>query len=129
MPFNPAVYPPIRLTEKLFTTCALIRPCVLRPGIRETCTGLSVKNPRRFRLWIRCPDDTKKRPRRVLSTPAPPASPFPSLLLRSEEHTSELQSLMRISYAVFCLKKKKNKLTKIHYHLLFTTQTVSHKSH
>src|SRR3546814_1786539 len=31
---------------------------------------------------------------------------------RSEEHTSELQSLMRISYAVFCLKKKKKKYTK-----------------
>src|SRR3546814_6196319 len=30
------------------------------------------------------------------------------LRFRSEEHTSELQSLMRISYAVFCLKKKKN---------------------
>src|SRR3546814_10844136 len=30
------------------------------------------------------------------------------VLIRSEEHTSELQSLMRISYAVFCLKKKKN---------------------
>src|SRR3546814_4967471 len=30
---------------------------------------------------------------------------------RSEEHTSELQSLMRISYAVFCLKKKKKRLT------------------
>src|SRR3546814_2861551 len=30
---------------------------------------------------------------------------------RSEEHTSELQSLMRISYAVFCLKKKKNNTT------------------
>src|SRR3546814_5509736 len=29
-------------------------------------------------------------------------------VLRSEEHTSELQSLMRISYAVFCLKKQKN---------------------
>src|SRR3546814_5074660 len=29
-------------------------------------------------------------------------------LIRSEEHTSELQSLMRISYAVFCLKKKTN---------------------
>src|SRR3546814_2182481 len=29
-------------------------------------------------------------------------------VVRSEEHTSELQSLMRISYAVFCLKKKKN---------------------
>src|SRR3546814_7265071 len=32
---------------------------------------------------------------------------------RSEEHTSELQSLMRISYAVFCLKKKKNKTSTI----------------
>src|SRR3546814_9535759 len=30
-------------------------------------------------------------------------------IMRSEEHTSELQSLMRISYAVFCLKKTKNK--------------------
>src|SRR3546814_6356914 len=30
------------------------------------------------------------------------------IMQRSEEHTSELQSLMRISYAVFCLKKKKN---------------------
>src|SRR3546814_10059726 len=30
-------------------------------------------------------------------------------VVRSEEHTSELQSLMRISYAVFCLKKKKTK--------------------
>src|SRR3546814_7615646 len=33
---------------------------------------------------------------------------------RSEEHTSELQSLMRISYAVFCLKKKKNTRSKIY---------------
>src|SRR3546814_9067702 len=34
--------------------------------------------------------------------------PYPAFLaLRSEEHTSELQSLMRNSYAVFCLKKKK----------------------
>src|SRR3546814_2147482 len=41
-------------------------------------------------------------------------------LARSEEHTSELQSLMRISYAVFCLKKKKKKenieLTSHHEH-------------
>src|SRR3546814_2244951 len=36
---------------------------------------------------------------------------------RSEEHTSELQSLMRISYAVFCLKKKK----KTHYNLKIDT--------
>src|SRR3546814_3114375 len=38
---------------------------------------------------------------------------FPALeRLRSEEHTSELQSLMRISYAVFCLKKKKHSIEK-----------------
>src|SRR3546814_4272102 len=37
---------------------------------------------------------------------------MPSWVTRSEEHTSELQSLMRISYAVFCLKKK-NKTTLI----------------
>src|SRR3546814_8221528 len=36
------------------------------------------------------------------------AHTFPSAASRSEEHTSELQSLMRISYAVFCLKKKIN---------------------
>src|SRR3546814_6970405 len=34
---------------------------------------------------------------------------FDAAILRSEEHTSELQSLMRISYAVFCLKKKTKK--------------------
>src|SRR3546814_10573650 len=38
----------------------------------------------------------------------------PNLFGRSEEHTSELQSLMRISYAVFCLKKK-NATTKTHH--------------
>src|SRR3546814_5994985 len=41
---------------------------------------------------------------------------------RSEEHTSELQSLMRISYAVFCLKKKKQKT--IHKHTEHKRQTV-----
>src|SRR3546814_3984869 len=41
------------------------------------------------------------------------AGPF-SEPVRSEEHTSELQSLMRISYAVFCLKKKTNKRTHTH---------------
>src|SRR3546814_6202114 len=38
-------------------------------------------------------------------------------VVRSEEHTSELQSLMRISYAVFCLKKKKKKQTTIIYQI------------
>src|SRR3546814_2066311 len=44
-------------------------------------------------------------------------------LLRSEEHTSELQSLMRISYAVFCLKKKtKNNSTQCKCDLNITCQ-------
>src|SRR3546814_3103768 len=38
-----------------------------------------------------------------------PIGPGPGILYRSEEHTSELQSLMRISYAVFCLKKQTKK--------------------
>src|SRR3546814_1257273 len=50
---------------------------------------------------------------KVYAYPAPEPGRWSSLdghrEVRSEEHTSELQSLMRISYAVFCLKKKKNK--------------------
>src|SRR3546814_8145387 len=38
--------------------------------------------------------------------PTPGVAPAPQAAQRSEEHTSELQSLMRISYAVFCLQKK-----------------------
>src|SRR3546814_5495045 len=41
----------------------------------------------------------------------PASYQFQTLDLRSEEHTSELQSLMRTSYAVFCLKNKKTKYT------------------
>src|SRR3546814_7433417 len=51
---------------------------------------------------------------------------------RSEEHTSELQSLMRISYAVFCLKKKKKKhnSTKIqHLHNTHTSRIKQTRAH
>src|SRR3546814_10227843 len=58
-----------------------------------------------------CPRQRSSAPRTpCLGTPTRSArcwTPFP----RSEEHTSELQSLMRISYAVFCLKKKKPQAT------------------
>src|SRR3546814_6055980 len=65
--------------------------------------------------------------------PAPPASAAalgardrrarPPRRARSEEHTSELQSLMRISYAVFCLKKKKpNHPTQTRHIIMNTTQ-------
>src|SRR3546814_7457386 len=46
-------------------------------------------------------------------------------LNRSEEHTSELQSLMRISYAVFCLKKKNNTIS---YHHQQSTHHTNHHS-
>src|SRR3546814_5662209 len=49
----------------------------------------------------------KQGGRQILEGPEFLRGPKGDLFLRSEEHTSELQSLMRISYAVFCLKKKK----------------------
>src|SRR3546814_2635939 len=66
------------------------------------------------RDWVvSCPADGVPR-----GTPRPACREGLPHKQRSEEHTSELQSLMRISYAVFCLKKKKKndnkKLTNIH---------------
>src|SRR3546814_2636342 len=48
---------------------------------------------------------------------------------RSEEHTSELQSLMRISYAVFCLKKKKIKQKTYVNSITLNLHTTIHKLH
>src|SRR3546814_1035191 len=87
--------PAQRKTETSCSTCALLRPRGHRSvtklrrrthrsakmTISESFLANLVDGPRKFRC---------------------------SRLPRSEEHTSELQSLMRISYAVFCLKKKKN---------------------
>src|SRR3546814_6613310 len=49
--------------------------------------------------------------KRIARVPCRAAPPPPHCRFRSEEHTSELQSLMRISYAVFCLKKKTTQST------------------
>src|SRR3546814_10867916 len=49
---------------------------------------------------------------------------FSAATIRSEEHTSELQSLMRNSYAVFCLKKKKKQYIKT----VTNAQTLSHNT-
>src|SRR3546814_1668877 len=68
----------------------------LRP---EACGYWPCKAPETAPLWKM---ETVRHCRRPLRT-------YPSCSARSEEHTSELQSLMRISYAVFCLKKKKQK--------------------
>src|SRR3546814_5527022 len=53
------------------------------------------------------------KPAKVKKPAKPRATKATKAKARSEEHTSELQSLMRISYAVFCLKKKKIKVTRI----------------
>src|SRR3546814_5668104 len=45
--------------------------------------------------------------------------------IRSEEHTSELQSLMRISYAVFCLKKKKKTTNNTHAERQYPTNIIT----
>src|SRR3546814_5563259 len=77
---------------------------------------------------------TISRSRRLSRRPsrsAPPRNFVQARGLRSEEHTSELQSLMRISYAVFCLKKKTNTYTTntLDNSLVHTQTTVSHRPH
>src|SRR3546814_3704419 len=68
-------------------------------------------------LWLRSANapGSKSRGLGTHSTASSEESPtkdkLPHPQVRSEEHTSELQSLMRISYAVFCLKKKITKAT------------------
>src|SRR3546814_7827926 len=64
----------------------------------------SSRSPRRNRHRPRLSPPAR---RRVVPAAGPPPRDTPT---RSEEHTSELQSLMRISYAVFCLKKKKKQI-------------------
>src|SRR3546814_10447859 len=66
------------------------------PGVESVRMGRGVENPGKFMLLVEW---------RSLDAHAA-FSRLPEFA-RSEEHTSELQSLMRISYAVFCLKKKK----------------------
>src|SRR3546814_7334571 len=67
------------------------------------------REPRRFEPFDRRPEQ-RRRGRQEDREPARGVADLGREIgepLRSEEHTSELQSLMRISYAVFCLKKKK----------------------
>src|SRR3546814_8478316 len=84
--------PPISTrTDTLFPYTTLFRSARPRLSRRETRHARSQKS----RI---CGHDQRLRSDRDCGDPS---------FSRSEEHTSELQSLMRISYAVFCLKKKK----------------------
>src|SRR3546814_2752020 len=74
--------------------------------------GYRVNFPRRQNLYAALKRNDRPRIGRALTTSLPPPSwrGSPSVSpTRSEEHTSELQLLMRLSYAVFCLKKNKTK--------------------
>src|SRR3546814_1445312 len=90
--------PPIRLSRISMARRSVVRPVIL--------FGLSANT-------------------KVLLLPA--IRPMFLFGFRSEEHTSELQSLMRISYAVFCLKKKKKYTT--NDYRLYTTHNETRDRH
>src|SRR3546814_9906915 len=69
----------------------------------ESVRSRRLESPGKAALHTRLLIGSRRHPRPF----TPRGSAIFVLCLRSEEHTSELQSLMRISYAVFCLKKKK----------------------
>src|SRR3546814_3618327 len=73
------------------------RVCTMVPAVHPRCGRAGEVGP--------CVGSIRKRS----PAPARRAAGISRAGARSEEHTSELQSLMRISYAVFCLKKKKRK--------------------
>src|SRR3546814_5597156 len=89
--------------EGTLTPPGLDRPALIYPGYGgginwggvsvDRRRGIMVVNSNRFANSVRLISRDEARRRNIVP-------------LRSEEHTSELQSLMRISYAVFCLKKK-----------------------
>src|SRR3546814_4718201 len=98
--------PPIStLTDTLFPYTTLFRswPCTAARD-HSSSAPLPVPTARSVRAPVRGTVAPCRNRASVL--PAPPDRAAAVLCHRSEEHTSELQSLMRISYAVFCLKKK-----------------------
>src|SRR3546814_1298423 len=92
-------------TDTLFPYTTLFRSVPL--GQRRSDLRAAEADPRRLRAHARDGCRHAPGPRRGVQLRAPAAA-VQAAAARSEEHTSELQSLMRISYAVFCLKKKIN---------------------
>src|SRR3546814_8230572 len=97
-------------TDTLFPYTTLFRS--VAPGVKVGNTRTSVAMAASTHNAALTPSSTKycSRCRMPPTSRHRPTSPF---RIRSEEHTSELQSLMRISYAVFCLKQKKQRIKKI----------------
>src|SRR3546814_1312610 len=99
-------------TDTLFPYTTLFRSSVSRPLIDHRL-ALALLHDQGHACPLHQRFSTLSRPCGGKMTPIR-VSIFAAIAARSEEHTSELQSLMRISYAVYCLKKKKkNARTKI----------------
>src|SRR3546814_3242940 len=92
--------PSLTLTDTLFPYTTLFRSCTATTGTTKAAFVAVSHRPRRYYL---CEFRTLVAD---LLVDRAFLHPYVHRLLRSEEHTSELQSLMRISYAVFCLKKQ-----------------------
>src|SRR3546814_1835756 len=103
--------------------------CALVTGV-QTC-ALPICGVRNWweALEVNSRSEAMARPVRAISSLNAEASSSASRgaslssVRRSEEHTSELQSLMRISYAVFCLKKKTRTKQTCSYHISITRHT------
>src|SRR3546814_6736906 len=94
-------------TDTLFPYTTLFRSSVVEAT--QERTSLPTSGP-----YQEMGRDVVRNRRNRISVSNPPAENVgeaDETVVRSEEHTSELQSLMRISYAVFCLKKKKHLTT------------------
>src|SRR3546814_5380632 len=101
-------------TDTLFPYTTLFRSRVWGPGTRAE------RSPAVILLAVSTSSATGRTSRSATASAIQTVSPTSSNE-RSEEHTSELQSLMRNSYAVFCLKKKKQKRL-IDRHYTYTSQ-------
>src|SRR3546814_7921495 len=78
------------------------------PRSTRTDTSFPTRRSSDLSISLRLHHHRQQRHRARTATQKPERTRPNQLIVRSEEHTSELQSLMRISYAVFCLKKKKS---------------------
>src|SRR3546814_7104469 len=107
---------PLAEQDATSTQCRYGRPDVALEVCKRRRLSPDPGRDKRRRAAHRCDRNHfsgRRAGRRVLHRPTEPDGHGEG---RSEEHTSELQSLMRISYAVFCLKKKKKKkYTKYQY--------------
>src|SRR3546814_2791065 len=103
---------------ELTTPEGRVKKCILRAvGAGQQMRGINIDNQRPDMAVVDDVEDNEntesellqKKLDRWIFGPFLKALARRKKVIRSEEHTSELQSLMRISYAVFCLKKKKTK--------------------